>query len=149
MAPESRLGSHTTDAQMVTPIEGINEPGVSGRVSSAVANTQAKSNLGRKGLISSYSSQVTFHHWGKVRVGACKQELKQKPCHGSVQFQGGTLSTGFLSMASSACFLRQLRTACPGMAPPTVIWALQHQLLIEKMSYGFAYWPILQWHFLG
>lgn len=50
MAPESRQGSRTTDAQKVTLIEGINEPGVSGRVSSASVNTKAKSNLGAKDL---------------------------------------------------------------------------------------------------
>jgi hypothetical protein len=106
MAPESRQGSPTTDAQKVKLVEGINEPGVSGRVSSALVNTKAKSNLGGKDLF--HFIALRLHG-----VGTCKQGLMQKPWR--------TLPTGFLPMASSACFRRQLRTACPGMVPPSVL----------------------------
>lgn len=43
---------------------------------------------------------------------------------------GGTLLVGLLSMACPACFFKQPRTTCPGVAPPTVCWAPPHQSLI-------------------
>jgi hypothetical protein len=39
------------------------------------------------------------------------------------------LFTVSLPLACSACFLIELRTTSPGMAPPTLGWALPHQSL--------------------
>lgn len=50
------------------------------------------------------------------------------------------LLTGFLFVACSACFLVDLGTASPGMAPPTLDWALAHQSLIKKMPYSWILW---------
>lgn len=36
------------------------------------------------------------------------------------------------------CFLINLRTTCPGMALPTVAWALPHQLSFIKIPMGLA-----------
>ena len=58
---------------------------------------------------------------------------------------GGLLLTGLLIKACSICFLRESRTTSPGMAPPTMHWALPHKSLIEKLSYS----PILWRHFLN
>ena len=38
----------------------------------------------------------------------------------------GVLLTGLLPVACSACFLIELRTTSPGLAPPTMGWALPH-----------------------
>jgi hypothetical protein len=65
------------------------------------------------------------------------------------QCHGGMLLTGFLITACSGCFLIQSWTASPGMAPPTMHWALPHQSLIKKMPYRFAFSLILQGHCLG
>lgn len=43
--------------------------------------------------------------------------------------------TCFLSMAYSACFLMWTRITCSAMAPPTIGWALRHQLLIKNMPH--------------
>jgi hypothetical protein len=40
-----------------------------------------------------------------------------------------------LSMACSDCFLIKPRSSCSGMVPPTVGWALPHQLHIKKMPH--------------
>ena len=42
-------------------------------------------------------------------------------------------------MACSTCFLTEPRTTSPGMAPPTMGWALLYQSLIKKMPYKFTY----------
>ena len=35
----------------------------------------------------------------------------------------------WLAPCGLACFLIELRTPCPGMAPATMVWALVHQFL--------------------
>jgi hypothetical protein len=37
-----------------------------------------------------------------------------------------------------ACLLIQPRPTCPGVAPPTIGWAIPQQLLIEDMPYKLA-----------
>jgi hypothetical protein len=53
------------------------------------------------------------------------------------------LLTGLLPMACSACFLIEPRTTSPGLAPPTMGWALPHQSIIKKIPYRLAYRLIL------
>lgn len=55
----------------------------------------------------------------------------------------GTLFTGLLFIAYSACFLTQPRTLCPALAPYTVSRALPHQELIKKTSHRLAYRQVL------
>lgn len=54
---------------------------------------------------------------------------------------------GVALMACSIGFLTEPRTTCPGMAPPTVGWALSNQSLIKKKPYRLAYTQILWRHF--
>ena len=54
-----------------------------------------------------------------------RQELMQRPWK--------VLLTGLLSMACSACLLKKPRATSPGMALPTMGWALPYQSLIKKM----------------
>jgi hypothetical protein len=42
-------------------------------------------------------------------------------------------------MACSACFLTEPRTSSPGIAPPTIAWALHLVLLIKKTPYRLAH----------
>lgn len=44
---------------------------------------------------------------------------------------------GFLSMAYSTCFLMWTRVTCSAIAPPTIGWALWHQLLIKNMPHPY------------
>ena len=65
------------------------------------------------------------------RAGIWGQKLMQGPQR--------VLLTGLLLMACSACFLIESRTTSPGMAPPTMGWALPCQSLIREMNYKLAY----------
>jgi hypothetical protein len=56
---------------------------------------------------------------------------------------GGMLLTGLLIMACSPCSLKEIKATSPGMAWPTMGWAILHQSLIKKMPYRFAYSLIL------
>lgn len=56
---------------------------------------------------------------------------------------GQMLLTSLRFMASIGCFLVQSRTACPGMAQPTMGWALLHQSLIKNTLHRLAYSPVL------
>ena len=58
---------------------------------------------------------------------------------------GGVLISGLLSLAYSACFLIEPKTTSPGMAPPTLGWALSIDKLLIKMSYSWILWR----HFLN
>jgi hypothetical protein len=62
---------------------------------------------------------------------------------------GEMLLAGLFSVAPSARFLIEPRTASPGMAPPTMGWPLPCQLLIRKMLFKPAYSLILWRHFLN
>lgn len=74
---------------------------------------------------------------GNQRAGSCRQELMQK--------SGWVLLPGLLSMSCSDCFLKEIRTTSPWMAPPTMGWTLPYRSLIKKMSFSW----ILEQHFLN
>ena len=60
------------------------------------------------------------------------------------QGHGAVLITGLLLMPCSTCFLMEPRTTSPGMAPPTMGWALFfHESVIKKMPYRLAENPDL------
>jgi hypothetical protein len=67
--------------------------------------------------------------------------------------QGRNLGAGaaysLFPMASLTCYLTEAKTTSPGMAPPTMNWALSHQSLIKKMLYRLACSLILRMHFLS
>ena len=99
--------------------------------------TWSKSKLGRKGFIwlalPDHSPSLE-----EVRTGT-QAELEsggRSWCRG----HGGVLLTGLLPMACSACFLVEPRTTSPGMALPTMGWALPHWWLIVKMPYSWIVW---------
>ena len=69
------------------------------------------------------------------------QEVMQRPWR--------ELLTGLLLVACSARFLLETRTTSPGVATPTMVWALPHIALIEKMPYRLTYNLILWRHFLS
>ena len=56
---------------------------------------------------------------------------------------------GCCLLACSACCVIERRTTSPGMAPPTMGWALPYQSLIKEIPYRLAYSPILWRHFLN
>lgn len=64
----------------------------------------------------------------------------------SVSYGYSKLPTDLLSMVF---FLRGLRTTCPEVASPTVIWALLYQQLIKKIPHILAHRPIFWRHFLS
>jgi hypothetical protein len=110
-----------------------------------VMTPMAKNNSERKGLIwltlphhCSLSGVRTGTHTGQESGGRCW-------CRG----HGGVLLTGLLPTACSVCFLIERRTTSPGMAPPTMGWALPHPSLIKKMLYRLACSPILGKYFLN
>ena len=85
-------------------------------------------------------SHIIVHHWRKSG-----QELKQ----------GRNLEAGADAEAMEECcllvcsswlvqpaFFIEATTTSPGMAPPTMGWALPHQSLIKKMPYRLAHIPI-------
>ena len=90
---------------------------------------------------------IIVHHWRKLGQGL---RTDQEP-GGRSWFRGQerVLLSGLLLMAWSPCFLIQPRTSSPGVAPPTMGWALLHQSPTEKMTYWFAYSPVLGKSFLS
>ena len=98
-----------------------------------------KATWGGKGYIS-LNSQVILHHWGKSSRNS-RQEVMQKPWRNSVSC--------LLPIACSACFLLAPRTTCPGVATPTVGWALPDPPLIKKMHHRLAQKPIWCRHFVN
>lgn len=81
------------------------------RISIAVMKQHDQKQLGEK-RVYLYTSISQFIPEGR-------QELMRRPWR--------VLLTGLLLMAYSAWFLIEPRTSSPGMAPPTVSWALSHQ----------------------
>lgn len=49
---------------------------------------------------------------------------------------------GFLHMACLACFLIDLKTFGPEMAPLTIGWALPNQSLMKKILYSLNHKPM-------
>lgn len=46
---------------------------------------------------------------------------------------GGVQLIGLLLIACSACFLRAISTASPGMVPPSMGWAIPHQSVLKEI----------------
>jgi hypothetical protein len=59
----------------------------------------------------------------------------------------GSLLTGLLLIACSACFLIELRITSPGIEAPIIGWGFYHTSRIKKMNNGLAYSPISWRHF--
>lgn len=99
-------------------------------VPTTVRNPVSKGTLGRKGLTSSYVSQVTLHCW-KVRKGTWRQNWSKN--------YRGMLPTGWLALH---CLLRLLsyttRIICLGGTTHNVI-PLPHQLLIKTVPDSLAH----------
>jgi hypothetical protein len=94
------------------------------RITTAVMKHHDQSKLGRKGVfgLHRYTATSLFilhrsQDRNSNRVGTWG-ELMQKLWR--------LLLTGLLLMTCSACFLIEPMTASPGMAPPTMGWALPH-----------------------
>lgn len=89
---------------------------------SAAINTMTESSVRR--FISAGHPQVTFCHW-RTWAGA---QTGQKPQSGNwCGGQGGVLLTGLIRKACSACCLIQVGMRHPGVAPPSIRWALPRQ----------------------
>jgi hypothetical protein len=101
------------------------------RVCIPAQNIMTKKQVGEERALFSLHFDIAVHHQRKSG-----QELTQGRHWG----HGGMLLTGLLSLACSACFLTEPRTASPGMAPFTMVWALFFWLLIEKMHYCWISW---------
>jgi hypothetical protein len=109
------------------------------RTSIAAQTSWPRSKLGRKGFIQLTRPTLLFitkerQDWNSSRSGS------RNWCRG----HGGMLLTGLLPLACSICFLIELKTTSPRMAPPTIGWVLSPWTLIEKMSYSWISWR----HFL-
>lgn len=77
----------------------------------------------RKGLF--YFSTSGYSPLGKkVKAVTQKQKMNQRPWRNAAYCM--------LSMVSSACSLKQPRTTCPMMVPPTAGWAFLHVSIIIK-----------------
>jgi hypothetical protein len=88
-----------------------------------------KNQVAEDRVYSAYTSTMLFITKGSqdrnsYRAGTWRQELMQRPWR----------------VCLLACFLIEPRTTSPGMAPPTMGWALLPGLLIEKMPYSWISW---------
>jgi hypothetical protein len=78
-------------------------------------NIVTKKQVRKERIYSAYISTLPFitkgsQDWNSSRAGS------RSWCRG----HGGMLLTGLLPLACSACFLIELKTTSPGMAPPTM-----------------------------
>jgi hypothetical protein len=111
-------------------------------VAVAMMNHRDQKQVGEEKVYLAHTSTSLFiiegsQHKNSHRVGTWKLELIESSAY--------WLLTGLLLVACSACFLIEPRTTSPGMAPPTMGWALPHQTLIMKMPTSW----ILRRHFLN
>jgi hypothetical protein len=89
----------------------------------------------REGLFGLYV-HIIVHYLRKL-----EQQLKQ-----SRNLEAGAdaeATKGDCLLACSSYFLIEPRSTSPGMAPPTMGWALSCQSLIKKMFYKRAYSTVL------
>ena len=77
-----------------------------------------KASWGGKGLFSLHF-QIIVHHWGRSEL-ELKLSWDLEAGADAEAMEGGCLLTDLLPMTCSACFLLELMTTCPGMAPPTM-----------------------------
>ena len=99
-----------------------------------------QSNPGRKGFI----WLMLPHHGRKSRpnrAGAWRQELMQRPWRGAAYW------LALYDLLSLLSYRTQNHS--PGVATPTMGWALPHQSLVKKIHYRSAYSQILWRHFLN
>ena len=94
--------------------------------------------LGRK----SFNFHIAVHPQRESR-----QELKQGRNPEAATDVDAMKECCLLLMASSVCVLRESRTVSPGMAPPTIDWALPHQLCFRKMPSRLVHSQRLHTHF--
>jgi hypothetical protein len=92
------------------------------RVSISAQNIMIKKQVGEERVYSAYTSTSLCITKGSQnrdshRAGTWRQELMQKPWGVGGH---GMLLTGLLPLACSVCFLIELRSTSPGMAPPTM-----------------------------
>jgi hypothetical protein len=110
------------------------------RVSISAQKIMTKKQVGEERFYSSYTSTLLYITKGSQDWNHTGQEPGgRRWCRG----HGGMFLTDLFPLACSACFLIEPRTS-PGMAPPTMVWALSPRSLIEKMSYSWISWR----HFL-
>jgi hypothetical protein len=109
-------------------------------------NTTTKSKFRMKGFIC-----LTFPYCCSLvkELGAGTQAGQGPGGRSWCGGHGRVLLTVLLLMACSAYFHIDPRTTSPGMAPPTMHWALPHQSLIKKNASRLAYSPIWWRHFLN
>jgi hypothetical protein len=133
-------------AKSVTPIP--HNPGTSLSTSGFLLlwwNAMTQKQVGEKRVHLAYTSiSQSIIEGNQDRNSHGAGTWKQKP----IQRPWRRMLTGLLPIAWSACFLIEPRTTSPGMAPPTMGWALPHQSVIKKMPSSLAYNPILWRHFL-
>ena len=94
-----------------------------------------KKQVGEERVYSAYTSTLLFitkgsQDWNSHRSGS------RSWCRG----HGRMLLTGLFPQPCSACFLIEPKTTSPGMAPPTMGWALPIWSLVEKMPYSWILW---------
>jgi hypothetical protein len=99
-----------------------------------------KSKLGRKGFI----QRILPQHCPSSKEVGTGSQTGQEPEAGA----DAETMEGCCFLVCSACFLIEPRSMGPGMAPPTVSWALPHKSITNKMPFQFAYNQILWRHFL-
>lgn len=82
--------------------------------------------MGRKELTSSYRFQSIME---EAKAGI-KQELKQRPWKGTAYY--------LVLVLSLAAYFIQIRTTCPEVAAPTVVWALPCKPLVRQFLIDMA-----------
>jgi hypothetical protein len=115
-------------------------------VSIAVMKHHDQKQAGEKRVHLAYTSILLFIIKGSQdrnsnQAETWKQELMQRPWRDGAYW--------LAPMACSAFFLIESRTTCPGIAPPTMGWALPNQSPIKKMPYRlYSSYPSLPLLFL-
>jgi hypothetical protein len=99
-------------------------------------NTMIKQ-LGEKMIYLAINFHSTVHH---------QRKSGQEPKQGRNLEAGAEAEAmeGCCLLVCSNCFLMELRSTSPGMAPPTMGWAILQKSLIKKMPYSRILWR----HFL-
>lgn len=115
------------------------------RVSTGGTEHHDQKELGEKRLY------VTLYHMTVQHSEKSRWDLKQGRDPGAgadAEAMEEYSLQALLLMVCSACLLTAPRITSPGMATPTVSWALPHQSPIKTMPYRHAYMPILLRYFV-
>lgn len=97
-------------------------------LSTAMINTTAKSNLGRRGFISHYTL------WSVIEGIQGRNSRKEPVGRDKNKGHGGVLLTNLLLMACTASIL-----IAPTDGILTVVWVLYHQSLIKKRHHKLTH----------